>query len=48
MRALRRSAIFYFEEEPGRRFAAQAAHQGRGPPDGGELRQVAKKRTAKV
>jgi hypothetical protein len=32
---------FYFEEEPGRRFGGQAAHQGRGPPHGGELRRAA-------
>jgi hypothetical protein len=32
---------FYFEDEPGRRSAAKAAHQGRGAADGGELREVA-------
>ncbi len=31
----------YFEDEPGQRSAAQAAHQERGPPHGGELRQAA-------
>jgi hypothetical protein len=32
---------FYFDDEPGRRSAAKAAHPRRGPPHGGELRQAA-------
>jgi hypothetical protein len=32
---------FYFEDEPGRRSAAKAAHQGRGAAHGGQLREAA-------
>jgi hypothetical protein len=31
----------YFEEEPGTALGGQVAHQGRGPPHGGELREAA-------
>ena len=34
-------AYFYFEEESGRRSAAEAAYQGRGAAAGGELREAA-------
>jgi hypothetical protein len=34
-------AYVYFEDDPSSAFGGQAAHQGRGAADGGELRQAA-------